>query len=301
MVKNVNDPLLQDWMLWQLAARLSDVTVSERIRVVSEFADEIQCAPARAEPIDVIRWLGHHTEWSASTAATYHSYLRAWFKWLCIMDHRADNPMVKLRAPRYPQRFARPVSDDDLIILLTTNMHHRTRVMILLAALAGLRVSEIARVRGEDIDISTPKIYVFGKGRTKNWLPLHPLLVDVALDMPRRGWWFPANSRRPGDHVHSKSVSDIIGNTMRRSDVRGTPHSLRHWIGTTLLDDGADLRTVQELLRHASVATTQIYTKIPDVRRHEAINRLDPFRAAGPGPPARAREGALVRRFPGAA
>lgn len=276
----MNDPLLQEWMLWQLAARLSDVTVNERIRVIREFADESMIPAHRAEPLHIIRWLAMHTEWSASTAATYHSYLRAWFKWLCIMDYRADNPMVKLHAPRYPERFPRPVSDDDLVLLLAIRMHHRTRVMVLLAALAGLRVSEIARVRGEDFDLAAPKLYVLGKGQTRKWLPLHPLLAETALTMPRRGWWFPANARRPGDHVHSKSVSDIIGNAMRRAGARGTPHSLRHWIGTTLLDDGADLRTVQELLRHASVATTQIYTNVPDARRHAAINRLDPFRGA---------------------
>jgi len=106
----------------------------------------------------------------------------------------------------------------------------------------------------------------------------YPLLVDAALTMPTRGWWFPSNRRRPGDHVRGKGVSDIIGNAMRRADARGTPHCLRHWTGTTLLDDGADLRTVQELLRHKSVATTQIYTKVPDARRHDAVNRLDPYR-----------------------
>ncbi|MDP7706784.1 tyrosine-type recombinase/integrase [Mycobacterium sp. TY815] len=279
LANNFADPLIEDWMIWQTAARLSGVTVSERIRVITEFAGELgDVRPSHAQAIDVIRWLSRHTEWSASTAATYHSYLRAWFKWLTVMDHRKDNPMVKLHSPQYPQRLARPVSDDDLVRLLCTNMRHRTRVMILLAALAGLRVSEIARVRGEDIDLSAPKIYVLGKGQTRNWLPLHSLLVDAALTMPRRGWWFPANSRRPNDHIHSKSVSDIIGDVMRRAEARGTPHSLRHWNGTTLLDDGADLRTVQELLRHASVATTQIYTKVPDVRRHEAVSRLDPFR-----------------------
>lgn len=274
------DPLLSEWMLWQHAAKRSEVTIQERCRVLAQFNVESPNGALLAQPMDIVRWIGKHTEWSPSTAATYHSYLRAWFSWLCLMEYRQDNPMIKVGAPKYPERVPRPVSDDDLLRLLTTRMHHRTRVMVLLAALAGLRVSEIARVRGEDVDARTPRLYVIGKGGKRAWLPLHPLLAEVADDMPRRGWWFPANSRRPGDHIHSKSVSDIIGQAMRRAGARGTPHSLRHWTGTTLLDDGADLRTVQELLRHKSVATTQIYTKVPDQRRIDAMQRLDPFRVA---------------------
>lgn len=273
-------PLLDEWELWQLAARRSPITIGERLRVVAQFGDECpHTSIVSAQPIDVVRWMGRHTEWSPATAATYHAYLRAWFSWLCLMDHRADNPMIKLAAPKYPERVPRPVSDDDLIRLLTMRMHHRTRVMIMLAALSGLRVSEVARVKGEDVDLAGPRLWTVGKGGRRSMLPLHPLLVDAALTMPRRGWWFPGNTRRAGEHIHGKSVSDIVGQAMRRAEVRGTPHSLRHWYGTTLLDDGADLRTVQELLRHRSVATTQIYTRVPDARRHAAIGRLDPFRA----------------------
>ena len=188
--------------------------------------------------------------------------------------------MLKLGSPRYPDRMPRPVSDDGLLRLLLIRMHHRTRIMILLASLAGLRVHEIAKVRGGDIDITAQTIYVEGKGGNRSIIPLHPLLVEAAHTMPKRGWWFPGNSRRPGQHIHSKGVSDIIGNAMRRADVAGTPHKLRHWFGTTLLDEGVDVRTIQTLLRHKSLATTQIYTKVPDGRRHDAISRLDPFRGA---------------------
>lgn len=273
-------PIIDEWELWQLAARRSAVTVSERVRVIVQADTELEDGVFAATSVQLVRWMARHSEWSASTTATYHSYLRAWYHWLAVMGYRAENPMVKLATPKYPDRVPRPVTDDDLILLLAAPMHHRTRVMILLAALAGLRVAEISRVRGEDLDLAAPRLYVDGKGGKRAWLPLHPLLVDVAATMPRRGWWFPANNRRAGDHVHSKSVSDIIGQAMRRADVRGTPHSLRHWYGTTVLDDGADLRTVQELLRHKSLATTAIYTRVPDERRHSAVNRLDPFRGA---------------------
>lgn len=273
-------PLIDEWMLWQLSARRSTKTVTERARVIQLFLDETGISPLTAQPMDIVRWTGSHTNWSASTAATYHAYLNAWHKWLCLMDHRTDNPMRKLAAPRSPDRAPRPVADAGLVTLLTMRMHHRTRVMVLLAALAGMRVGEIARVRGEDLDLASRRVYVVGKGGKKAWIPLHPLLLEVAATMPQRGWWFPANNRRPGEHLHPKSVSDIIGQAMRRARVAGTPHSLRHWYASTLLEDGADLRTVQELLRHASIQTTQVYTKVTDARRSVAVDRLDPFRAA---------------------
>ena len=273
-------PLIEEWVLWQLSSRRSLKTVTERARVIQQFLTEISIGPLTVQAIDIVRWTAGHDEWSLSTAATYHSYLSSWHKWLCLTDHRDDNPMRKLSSPRRPERSPRPVADDGLVKLLTMRMHHRTRVMVMLASLAGMRVGEIAKVKGEDIDLGRGRIFVIGKGAKRAWIPLHPLLVDVAATMPDRGWWFPGNSRRPGEHIHGKSVSDIIGQAMRRSRVVGTPHSLRHWYATTLLSDGADLRTVQELLRHTSIQTTQCYTQVPDSRRNEAVGRLDPFRAA---------------------
>lgn len=73
-------------------------------------------------------------------------------------------------------------------------------------------------------------------------------------------------------------MSDIIGQAMRRADIPGTPHSLRHWYGTNLVATGADLRTAQTLLRHANLQTTAIYVQVSDPKRAEAIDRLDPFR-----------------------
>ena len=271
---------IDEWEVWQHAARLSDVTISERCRVIRLLAHELQRDPAALTPIQIVRWYASHPEWSQATHCTYHSYLRAWYMWLQNQDYRLDNPMTKVGTPKAPDRVARPVADTELMRLLRTNMHHRTRVMILLAALAGLRVHEIAKIRGEDIDLERKLLHVLGKGGKAKTIPLHRILVTTAEQMPRRGWWFPANATRPGEHMHSKSVSQVIGQAMRRADITRTAHSLRHWYGTTLLDDGADLRVVQELLRHASIATTQIYTKVPDGRRIDAVSRLDLYRAA---------------------
>lgn len=269
---------LDDWVLWMHSRRMSMTGISERVRILRAFAAEQDVQPASATAMDIMRWLAANQQWSDGTACTYFGYLRAWYKWLQINDHRLDDPTLKAGSPQWPDREPRPVSDDGVMRLLKTRMHHRTRVMILLAMLAGLRVSEIAKHRGEYIDVTVPSIWVDGKNRKARTLPLHPLLIEAAATMPSHGFWFPANATRPGEHVLGKSVSHIISLVMRRADIAGTPHKLRHWYGTTLLKEGADLLTVKELLRHASVSTTQAYVKIPDARRHDAIARLDPWR-----------------------
>ncbi|MGW0043498.1 tyrosine-type recombinase/integrase [Rhodococcus sp. NPDC003348] len=270
--------LIDEWEVWQFAARRSEVTVTERVRVIRRLADETGLDPVRLEPVQIVRWLSSHSDWSAATHYTYHSYLVAWFKWLQIQEHRVDNPMLKVGTPKAPDRVPRPVADSELMRLLRTGMHHRTRVMILLAALAGLRAHEIAKLRGEDVDLERGHIVVIGKGGVAKIVPLHRILARVAETMPSRGYWFPGAKMRPGEHMRGKNVSQAVSNVMRRAGIRGTCHSLRHWFGSTLLDDGADLRVVQELLRHSSIATTQIYTKVPDGRRRDAVAGLDLYR-----------------------
>jgi integrase/recombinase XerD len=274
-------PLVEEYGLWQQSGRRAPRTVYEKCRLIQRFLRETNSDPLSTEPMQIARWMAAYPDWGPSTAATYFSYLMAWHKWLVLMGHRTDNPMHKLQTPRLPERSPRPVSDSDLNQLLGSRLKRRTRIMILLAALAGLRVSEIAAVRGEDIDLDANRMFVMGKNGKKAWLPLHPILAEVARTMPRTGWWFPGQSRRrPDHHIRSKSVSDIVGQAMRRAGVGGTPHALRHWYATALLAEGADLRTVQELMRHSSVQTTQVYTKVPDARRSDAVGKLDPYRAA---------------------
>lgn len=268
-----------DWEVWQTAQRLSRVTIDERVRVIRQLHAETGQQPISIDAAGIVRWLADHgDDWSDSTACTYSSYLAAWFKWLQLTDRRLDNPMVKVGTPRQPEREPRPISDSDVIALLQARMWASTRRMILLALLAGLRVHEIAKVRGEDFDMGTRMLWVKGKGRRLRSVPMHPIIVEMASEMPAAGWWFPMRGHE-SEHTLSKSVSDIIGRTMRRAGVRGTPHCLRHWYGSTLLDNGIDIRVVQELMRHKSLATTQIYTKVPDGRRTEAIATLDPWRA----------------------
>lgn len=281
-------PLFETWRTHQYSEGLSKRTVTERCATVLRFARDTDTDPVTATTAHVTQWLAAGP-WANSSRAVYHSHLRSWFDWLCRCGHRIDHPMSTMRKPRITRGAPHPVAASELPRLLEGRMWPTTRAMILLAVLAGLRVHEIARVRGQDVDRGAWTLRVDGKGGVVADIPMHPMLVELAETMPVRGWWFPSASR-PSGHLAGKSVGERIAKVMLRRGVQGTAHHLRHTFATELLESGADLRTVQELLRHASLATTQIYVRVQDRRKAEAVGRLDLFAAPqAAAPPIRAR------------
>ncbi|SKO28606.1 site-specific recombinase, phage integrase [Mycobacteroides abscessus subsp. massiliense] len=267
--------LLHLWATWQYAQSLSVRTVTERAWTVRRMAEWCGVAPELATLEHIVRWLAEGADsdegWSARTRWTYHSTLRAWFSWLQTQGHRIDNPMLHIPSPRRPKSEPRPVTDEELGRILRVRMWKRTRAMALLATLQGLRVHEIAKVKGEHFDLIARTMIVHGKGNVTKVLPLHPLVVEIAYQMPRKGHWFPSKS---GGHVRRESVSHTLGQVFTRAGVQGAGHRLRHWYCTALLEAGVDLRTTQELARHASIQSTQIYTQVKNERRAEGIERL---------------------------
>ena len=149
-------------------------------------------------------------------------------------------------------------------------MRRKTRAMVLLCAYQGFRISEAVAVKGEHIDLRRGTITVTGKGQVTAELPLSDVVRELSAEFPEAGYWFPS-----GDgHVKANSASDTVGKAMRRAGVDGSAHSLRHYYGTQLLRRGANLRVVQELMRHASIQSTQIYTHVDDRRRRAGIELL---------------------------
>lgn len=169
----------------------------------------------------------------------------------------------------------RPFTVDELERMLGSGAYHHTRVMILLGYLHGLRAHEIAKVHSSDFDLDAGMLVVVGKGGKERSIPLHDALRAEIPRMPH-GYWFPARGGREG-HIHWKSVSDLMTKAKKRAGIterRKTGHSLRHAFGTELVKGGADLVTAQQLLGHASLATTQIYVATDSQRMTAASSAL---------------------------
>ena len=263
------DTLIADWRLAQ--ARKSPRTLTDRERTVRLFAYRRAVDPVTASWREVAAFLADPA-FSDSTAVTYHAALRSWFRFLVETGAREDDPLGRVTRPRAKRGVPHPVSTAELGAVLRRVNRRRTRAMVLLAAYEGLRVAEIARVRGEHF--RGGQLYVIGKGGHEAALPIHPAIGDLAATFPRIGLWFPSYAEWSAP-ITSKNVSRVVSEVMHRAGVRSSAHSLRHWYGTQVLTAaGGNLRTAQTLLRHASPATTAIYTALTDDQLRAAVDAL---------------------------
>lgn len=252
------EDLLEDWISWQRMQNLSERTISERLFTVRAFFDMQGCTPRTMSTMDIARFCGRR-ELSASSKHTYHGELRAFSVWMTKIGVRSDDPSAAAPVPKRPKSRPRPIPLATVRAIFASINRERTRAYFMLAVLAGLRVHEVAKVRGEDFDLVRGALTVTGKGGKTQLIPLAPELRELAERMPRVGYWFPAYTIE--GCVTRAAVGRAIKNAMIRAGFPDlVPHQLRHSYGTELLRSGADLRTVQELMRHDDLNTTQGYT-----------------------------------------
>jgi integrase/recombinase XerC len=210
-----------------------------------------------AEPQEIVAWLATHR--AANTRAGYATALRAFYRW-CLADGRITvDPTAGLPAPRQRRGVPRPVTDAELAALLG-RARQPVATWCTLAAYAGLRCVEVARLRPEDI---TPEVlYVTGKGDKPRAVPTHPLVWAAAAGLPPGP---VAGGRTPA------TVSHRVSAEARRLGLPGvTAHRLRHWC-LTQVQRGGDLRVTQEIAGHSSPATTAVYTQVSDAAKRAAV------------------------------
>lgn len=261
---------LEEWVTVMTGAGRSLRTIDDRLLVIRQFART--CDPLTCDWRDIAAWFAsHRNDWRASTTRTYFDALGAFFAWAALVCYRDDNPLLMLPRPQAKRGTPRPVSTSQLAQILQTVNRHRTRTMILLAAYQGLRVHEIAKIRGEHIRHGS--LDVNGKGDDNSLIPVHKLIAYEAQFYPRIGHWFPSYDS-PMEPVTAKNVSRVISETMHRAGVDATAHRLRHWTATSMLDEGADIAVVAEVLRHKNLQNVMVYTKVNDGKRRAAIDSL---------------------------
>jgi len=204
------------------------------------------------------------------TRCTYYTHLRAFYGWAVEAGVVDASPMAGVRRPKPAKSKPKPLTEDEVDRVMET-ARGDTRAFLILASYAGLRAHEIAKIRGEDVTDET--IFVSGKGGKEAYLPTHPKIWALALERPRNGFWFPAPNSR--GHIGENQLSAKVGYHFRDNGIpTGSIHRCRHTYATRLLRGGANIRTVQDVMRHASLATTQVYLEVTDADRRNAIGAL---------------------------
>jgi integrase/recombinase XerD len=236
----------------------------------------------------------------ARSAARHLSSLRGFSKFLVKEGLLERDPTSLTARPRLGRRLPRALGEKDLVNLLevpdvTTLRGLRDRAMLSVAYAAGLRVSELVRLEMGDLDLERGVVAALGKGQKRRLVPLGEVALehlgaylkardeeDAARASKRRarpsgGKNFVFRSPR-GGALTRQAFWQIVGRIAREAGVRGGahPHQLRHSFATHLLSGGADLRSVQTLLGHANIVTTEIYTHVSRDHVRDAHRRAHP-------------------------
>lgn len=266
-----DDELLELFAEYQRSGNRARRTIEARASMLRTFTRRQGVTMLEATVFDLRREVGRPNIAPSTRASTRATFL-AFYGFLFAEELRPDNPALRLPVVKVPPYRPRPYTQEQIDRMLSTGAYRRTRAMIILAAYQGLRASEIARVHSDDIDLEAGLMKVLGKGGRTDYLPLSDVVRELVPTM-RTGWWFPARHGKEG-HIRGGSVSDLLTDARNRAgivDTKLTGHSLRHSFGTELVRRKANIRAVQELMRHESLQTTQRYTEVNDDDRREAI------------------------------
>lgn len=218
--------------------------------------------------------------------------LRSLYRSLREHGQVAANPAELVSGPKKPQKLPRVLREDEAAALLervptAAPLEMRDRAMFELAYSSGLRAEELVNLNVQSIDFDSEQVRVVGKGRKVRVVPVgEPALNALRryLDAGRPRLTAAASEEpalllsRSGNRLSTSDVRRRLTVWARKAGIAGTinPHVLRHSFATHMLDGGADLRAIQELLGHSRISTTQIYTRVESARLRSAYEGAHP-------------------------
>lgn len=230
----------------------SPKTVESRVRVLSSLPN---AGAATREEVEA--WWESRAHLSTGTRAVDLSHLRGFYQWCQVFDHRADDPSIRIRAPRVQNRIPKKASRADVETLLGSDLAPDLRRAFLLGCYAGLRVAEAAALDWADVDTDACTITVReGKGGKSRVVDVSPLLVDL---LGGRG---TGNVVSGGPSAYTASrLQRRLNRAIKAAGLTITTHALRHRWGMVAYQATGDLLAVGEMMGHASVNTTKIYAQ----------------------------------------
>jgi len=262
--------------------------VKKKLPPVTLDAGDIDTLTIRA-------YLGHlYQKNSKATIARKLSSLRSFFKYLVKKGHLMENPVESIQTPKQKQTIPVYLPVDDMFHLLdsiepSNLLALRNRAIFETMYSCGIRVSELSGLNTDDVDEKNGVIRVLGKGNKQRIVPIGKTALNCLHAyreaLQEKTGVLPGENRalflnKNGTRLSSRSIARILDKLVRESGIALpiSPHALRHSFATHMLDAGADLRVIQELLGHKSLSTTQKYTHVSIDRLMETYDKAHPRR-----------------------
>ena len=270
-----NGRLIRDFEYYlKIERAMSPNTVASYSSDVSKFFESCQISAASVPAEEIIGYLSSLTV-SKRTQARFLSSLRSFFDWLILEGERTDNPCDKVDFPKLGQYLPEVLSLEEVEAILDspdTSTLNGLRDHAILEVLygCGLRVSEVVNLKISDLYFEEQFLRVIGKGDKQRLVPMGEAAIDaVKAYLEQRpeaaaGYDVQVFLNRFGKSLSRVSIFNMVKKQAMLAGVTKeiSPHTFRHSFATHLIENGADLRVVQEMLGHESILTTEIYTHI---------------------------------------
>jgi integrase/recombinase XerD len=286
------DPELESFLAL-LAARRAPRTVDAYRRDLTALREWLR-RPVSAATLDDLETYTAQLRadgLSAATLARRTAAARTFFRHLQLIGARDDNPAAEVALPRRTRKLPQTLSAGEAERLIeaasgTTPRSLRDRALVELLYGAGLRVSEAVGLERSGVDLDERAVRVLGKGGKERVVPVGRQAVEALRRYLARGRPYLDRRHRPELFLNAKGgaltrsgaflILRRLAETAGLEPGRVHPHLLRHSFATHLIEGGADLRSVQEMLGHADLSTTELYTHVSDRRRRDAYFSAHP-------------------------
>lgn len=231
-------------------------------------------------------------EYASTTVARKVAAIKSFFHFLVAEGFIKDDPTATLDSPRVKKYLPRAISQQDVERLLDEAAKKdaprslRDRAILELLYATGMRVSELVAMNVGDVDMASASVRCFGKGDKERVIPIYERAVQaLELYLSKGRLYLLRNAEQKalflnqrGERLTRQGLWLIVKGYVKEAGIQVpvTPHTLRHSFATHMLRGGADLRNVQELLGHANIATTQVYTQVSNERLREVYDEAHP-------------------------
>ena len=228
-------------------------------------------------------------KYTAKSVSRHVSSLKSYFKFLLRNEYINKNPMLLISTPKVEKKLPNYINYNDLETILSipdrnTPLGLRNALILELLYSSGVRVSELVNIKLKDIDFNNNRILIFGKGSKERYV-LYGSVCSKLLEeylyksrgvLTKDSEYLLVN--KFGNKITDRAIRMIIEDVIKQSclKLKVSPHTFRHTFATHLLNEGADLKTVQELLGHENIATTGIYTHVSNEHLKEVYYKAHP-------------------------